>query len=44
MNIAWKLPLGLGLLSCIAVPASAEDASSKWGTGDWGGVRSELLE
>ena len=44
MNIAWNLPLGLGLLSCIAVPASAEDASSKWGTGDWGGVRSELLE
>jgi porin len=44
MNIVWKLPLGLGLLSCIAVPASAEDASSKWGTGDWGGVRSELLE
>jgi porin len=44
MNIAWKLPLGLGLLSCIAVPASAEDASSKWGTGDWGGVRSELLK
>ncbi|KMT52590.1 carbohydrate porin [Pseudomonas fildesensis] len=44
MNIAWKLPLGLGLLSCIAVPASADDASSKWGTGDWGGVRSELLE
>lgn len=44
MNIAWKLPLGLGLLSCVAVPALAEDASSKWGTGDWGGVRSELLE
>ncbi|WP_350648365.1 carbohydrate porin [Pseudomonas sp. HY13-MNA-CIBAN-0226] len=44
MNIAWKLPLGLGLLSCIAVPASADDAYSKWGTGDWGGVRSELLE
>ena len=44
MNIAWKLPLGFGLLSCIAVPASADDASSKWGTGDWGGVRSELLE
>jgi porin len=44
MNIAWKLPLGLGLLSCIAVPASAADPSSQWGTGDWGGVRSELLE
>lgn len=44
MNIACKLPMGLGLLSCIAVPASADDASSKWGTGDWGGVRSELLE
>jgi porin len=44
MNIAWKLPLGAGLLSCIAVPAAAEDAVSKWGTGDWGGVRSELLE
>lgn len=44
MIIAWKLPLGLGLLSCIAVPASADDPSSKWGTGDWGGVRSELLE
>ncbi|KJH77806.1 carbohydrate porin [Pseudomonas sp. ES3-33] len=44
MNIAWTLPLGLGLLSCIAVPASADDAYSKWGTGDWGGVRSELLE
>jgi len=44
MNIAWKLPLGLGLLSCIAVPASAADPSSQWGTGDWGGLRSELLE
>jgi porin len=44
MNIAWKLPLGLGLLSCIAVPASAADPSSQWGTGDWGGSRSELLE
>lgn len=44
MNIAWKLPMGLGLLSCIAVHASADDDSSKWGTGDWGGVRSELLE
>ncbi|MBC3239347.1 porin [Pseudomonas lurida] len=44
MNIAWKLPLGLGLLSCIAVPASADEAAPKWGTGDWGGVRSELLE
>ncbi|OPK09856.1 MULTISPECIES: carbohydrate porin [Pseudomonas] len=44
MNIAWKLPMGLGLLSCIAVHASAADDSSKWGTGDWGGVRSELLE
>lgn len=44
MNIAWKLPLGLGLLSCIAVPASAADPSSQWGTGDWGGLRSELLD
>lgn len=44
MNIAWKLPLGLGLLSCMAVPASASaaDPSSQWGTGDWGGLRSEL--
>ncbi|EKG39955.1 Glucose-selective porin OprB [Pseudomonas syringae pv. avellanae str. ISPaVe013] len=44
MNIAWKLRVGLGLLSCIAVPASAADPSSQWGTGDWGGLRSELLE
>ncbi|EPJ76919.1 glucose-sensitive porin [Pseudomonas sp. CFII64] len=42
MNIAWKMPLGL--LSCIALPASAADSSSQWGTGDWGGVRSDLLE
>lgn len=44
MYISWKLPLGLGLLSCIAFPASAADPSSQWGSGDWGGVRSELLE
>jgi porin len=44
MYISWKLPLGLGLLSCIALPVSAADPSSQWGSGDWGGVRSELLE
>ncbi|WP_297840941.1 carbohydrate porin [Pseudomonas sp.] len=44
MNTHWKLPFGLGLCACITLPASAADPSSLWGTGDWGGARSELLE
>jgi porin len=44
MNTYWQLPLGLGLLACIAVSVSAADSSSRWGLGDWGGERSELLE
>ncbi|TWI48266.1 porin [Pseudomonas duriflava] len=44
MNTIWKLPLGLGLLSCSALPVSAADSLSQWGLGDWGGARSKLLE
>lgn len=44
MNFSRQLPLGLGLLSCIASPAYASDPASQWGTGDWGGLRTELRE
>lgn len=44
MNNTWKLPLGLGLLSCITLPVCAADGAAKWGLGDWGGTRSELLD
>jgi porin len=44
MNNLWQLPVGLGLFACITLPASAADDASRWGVGDWGGTRSELLE
>ncbi|KQZ84775.1 carbohydrate porin [Pseudomonas sp. Root562] len=44
MNTYWQLPLGLGLLACLPVSVSAADSSPRWGLGDWGGERSELLE
>ncbi|MCF5227828.1 porin, partial [Pseudomonas syringae] len=44
MNTNWKLPLGLGLLSCITLPVSAAEAPQHWGLGDWGGTRSKLLD
>lgn len=40
MNMKWRLPFGIGIVVCIVNSASA----SQWGTGDWGGLRNELLE
>ncbi|KTB90666.1 porin [Pseudomonas syringae ICMP 11293] len=44
MNNHWKLHFGLGICACMTFHASAADLSSRWGTGDWGGERSELLD
>jgi porin len=44
MNTRSKLPLGLGLLSSIALPVSAAESPQHWGLGDWGGARNELLD
>lgn len=44
MSNTWKLPLGLGLFSCITLPICAAEGAAQWGLGDWGGARSELLE
>jgi porin len=44
MSNTWKLPLGLGLFSCITLPVCAAEGAAQWGLGDWGGARSELLE
>lgn len=34
----------LSLFVLVTLPVSAANDSSRWGTGDWGGTRSELLE
>ncbi|KAF1052949.1 MAG: Porin B [Stenotrophomonas maltophilia] len=48
MNTAWNLASGVSLLALLAGSAHAADeafsADSRWGLGDWGGTRSELLE
>ncbi|MDF3937107.1 carbohydrate porin, partial [Pseudomonas citronellolis] len=47
MTTARNLAPGLGLLALLTGGAHADDAfsaDSKWGLGDWGGLRSELLE
>lgn len=40
MNMKWRLPFGIGIFACIINSATA----SEWGTGDWGGTRTELLD
>lgn len=44
MKDLWKLPVRVSLFACITLPVIAADDASRWGTGDWGGARSELLE